>query len=202
MDSKKSYIWTTEEINFLKEWVGIYSVEGIANRLQRTPKGVLSKLNRLGITNMREVTGTMSLLQLARAVGVSRSVITRWIQLYGLPAKKKNYYYYKTRKIEHYSIYPDEFWKWAEKNKDKINFANVKRYAILPEPEWFEAELRKDAAQIAKKHHRSWNELDDKRLLQMREKGLTAREIGEQLGRTARAVQARIARLRKNNVQI
>src|SRR5699024_1337890 len=106
MDSKRSYIWTNEEINLLKEWAGIYSVEGIANRLKRTPKGVLSKLNRLGITNMREVTGTMSLLQLANAVGVSRSVITRWIQIYKSPATKKNYYYYKTRKIEHYSIFP------------------------------------------------------------------------------------------------
>lgn len=134
-------LWSKDEIDILKENVGVQSIQSIAMNLKRSPHAVRSKLNRLGYTSIREFNGSMSLAELAKALDVSRCVIKRWIEEYDLPAKQKKYYYYDTKMV-HYSIFPDEFWKWAEEHKHLINFSKITSYSILPEPGWLEEEKR------------------------------------------------------------
>jgi transposase len=146
--------WTKEEVEYLIEHAGVYTLEYIGQKLNRSTKALLSKLNRLGYTNIREFNGYMSCRQLALALGVSRDVVVRWIENHGLPASKKNYIR-KNSKLKHYFINPEEFWKWAEENQDKINFARVKRYEILPEPAWVEEKRRTAYFSLSKKRNTS-----------------------------------------------
>ncbi len=194
---KNETTWNEEEITILEENAGFQSIESIARKLNRTPDAVRSKLNRLGITSIRELDGSMSLMQLAKALGVSRSVVERWIEEKKLPAVKKNYYYYRNNKIQHYSIYPDEFWKWAKHNKDEINFAKIQRHTILPEPEWFEEARVKDLSK-PKNANKNWTAKEDEQLLFLYKTGQSYAHIAEYFGRSVRAVQARIGRLRKS----
>lgn len=191
---KSNDYWDKEEIMILEESAGERTIQSIARKLNRTPQAVRSKLNRLGFTSVRELNGSMSLMQLAKALGVSRSVVVRWINEYGLPATKKNYYFYHG-KVRHYTIFPDEFWKWAEGHKEKINFARIDKYALLPEPEWVAHERKKDR-KLPKKDKRHWTKEEDEILLSMYESGATYKEIAETLGRSIRSVPARMSRLR------
>lgn len=194
---KTETMWEEDEITILEESAGFQSIESIARKLNRTPNAVRSKLNRLGITSIRELDGSMSLMQLAQALGVSRSVVERWIEEKNLPAMKKNYYYYKRNKVKHYSIYPDEFWEWAENHKDEINFAKIKRHTILPEPDWFEEERIKDLSK-PKNANKNWTPSEDEQLLFLYKAGRSYSYIANHFGRSVRSVQARIGRLRKN----
>lgn len=195
---KNESYWKEEEVSLLEEYAGFHSIESIARKLNRTPHAVRSKLNRLGITSIRELDGSLSLMQLSKALNVSRSVILRWIEEKKLPARKKNYYYHKSGKIQHYSIYPDEFWEWAEKNKDEINFAKIERHAILPEPEWFEEERAKDLSK-PKNANKNWTATEDEQLIFLYKSGQSYAKIAEYFGRSVRSVQARVSRLRKMN---
>lgn len=194
---KTETIWKEDEIIILEESAGFQSIESIARKLNRTPDAVRSKLNRLGITSIRELDGSMSLMQLARALNVSRSVVERWIEEKKLPAKKKNYYYYKSNKVQHYSIYPDEFWKWAENHKDEINFAKIQRHTILPEPDWFEEERMNDLSK-PQNANKNWTTSEDDQLIFLYKTGQSYSYIANYFGRSVRSVQARIGRLRKN----
>lgn len=194
---KTETFWREEEISILEESAGFQTIESIARKLNRTPNAVRSKLNRLGITSIRELNGSMSLMQLAKALNVSRSVVERWIEEKNLPATKKNYYYYKNNRMKHYSIYPDLFWEWAEKNKEEINFAKIKRHAILPEPDWFEAERVKDLSK-PKNANKGWTNTEDEQLIFLFKSGKSYACIADFFGRSVRSVQARISRLRQN----
>ena len=197
IEMKNEKIWNEKEIEILEEFAGFQSIESISRKLNRTPDAVRSKLNRLGITSIRELNGSMSLLQLAKALGVSRSVIERWIEEKNLPAMKKNYYYYKNNKVQHYSIYPDDFWRWAKDHKDEINFAKIERHAILPEPDWFEEERAKDLLSKPKNANKNWTPKEDEQLLFLYKTGQSYANIANFFGRSVRSVQARMNRLRK-----
>lgn len=187
--------WSEKEVEILKENAGVQTIQGIARRLKRSPHAVRSKLNRLGHTSIRELNGSMSLTRLAEILDVSRCVIKRWIDDYGLPAHQRNYYYYSCKKV-HYSIYPDEFWKWAENHRELINFRKIAPYSLLPEPEWLEEERRKNKM-IPIKDQKNWTKDDDEKLLTLFYSGLKYKEIGLELGRSTRSVQSRMARIRK-----
>jgi transposase len=187
--------WTKEEVEYLIEHAGVYTLEHIGQKLNRSTKALLSKLNRLGYTNIRELNGYMSCRQLALALGVSRDVVVRWIENHGLPASKKNYIR-KNSKLKHYFINPEEFWKWAEENQDKINFARVKRYEILPEPAWVEQKRRTAYFSLQqKKRNKSWTKEEDQLLLKLLKENRTYKEIAEILDRSEKAVQMRKQRL-------
>jgi transposase len=186
--------WTKEEVEYLIEHAGVYTLEHIGQKLNRSTKAILSKLNRLGYTNIREFNGYMSCRQLALALGVSRDVVVRWIENHGLPAFKKNYIR-KNSKLKHYFINPEEFWKWAEQNQDKINFARVKRYEILPEPAWVEEKRRISYFSLDKKRNKSWTKEEDQLLLKLLKENRTYKEISEILDRSEKAVQMRKQRL-------
>ncbi len=194
MEKRSETFWSEEEVAFLENKAGVYTIQCIAKKIDRTPSAVRSKLNRLGYSSIRELNGSMSLLQLAQAVGVSRSVVERWIEEEGLPATRRNYYFYKSNKM-HYSIYPDEFWDWAEEHKNEINFAKIKRYTILPEPNWFEEERGQDMS-LPENANRNWTTVEDKQLLSLVKKGEPYKVIAKYFGRSIRAVQTRMNRLR------
>ena len=193
--------WTKEEDELLAELVGQYSFNYIANMLGRTPYAIERRLTRLGLLNTKAQGGWLSANQLANALKVEYSVIRRWYRKYGLPLKFSSLRYYsmggKRRKMNTYRILPEEFWKWAEKHKDLLNFAKADPYTLAPIPDWFWEKQREDQRNIPKRQKQYWTSEEDQKLWNLfYHQGLSQKEIAARLGRSKMAVQKRLKRLR------
>lgn len=185
--------WTKEEDDFLKERVGNLSFSAIANRLDRTVDAIEVRVRRLGIDNTKLESGKLTANELARALNVDNHTVYRWINEHRLKAVRR-----VTRQSTKFNLISvDDFWKWAKKNKEKINFYKIAPLSLLPEPDWVEEERKKDYHSIPKRQAAKWTEYEDKRLLEMTKGGYTQKEIGKALGRSENSVQRRLSRLRE-----
>jgi len=86
----------------------------------------------------------------------------------------------------------DRFWKWAQINRDKLNFANFELNALGLEPDWVAAKRTADwkATQISKE---PWTKHEDEKLQRMLGKrSYGYAEISAELSRTECAVKRRM----------
>ncbi|MBT2722293.1 hypothetical protein [Bacillus sp. ISL-46] len=184
--------WTTDEVNCLEEIWGTVSIKGIANKLGRTVTAVKLKASRMGLIDPRFAFEGITVNQLALAINVSYGILKNWIKIYEFPAKKK--VFCKKNKVLIVS-YAD-FWKWAEKNKQMIDFSRVEKNMLGPEPKWVEEKRNADfikARKIRKSHNHAWTIEEDNIL-----KGMlsaykyTYPEIAQRVNRSEGAVKRRI----------
>lgn len=184
--------WTQEEIDFLKENIGVLKLSTIAKRLGRSYEAVSIKLKRLGMANTKNLTGMMTMGELARHLHVDRNIVKRWVDLYGLPCTVK----VPRLSKKFYFIDTIHFWQWAEQNKERIDFSKIEEHAILPEPSWVKKERLKDIHAKKKRVYKKWTTKEYKLMMQMREKGCTYSEIGKTLGRTPECIRVQFTRPR------
>lgn len=182
--------WTEQEIAYLRDHIGNTKISTIAKKLERSETAVILKMKRLGIANTKEHTGLMTSGELAKILDVDRATIRGWIERHGLPIKKR------VPRIEKTFSFVDneEFWSWARKHKDKVDFSKIERNSIPPEPEWVDS-LRFDNKQYQKKAYKQWTTKEDMRLRELQNKGMTKREIAKELGRSVISVERRSTRL-------
>ncbi|MFC7785385.1 hypothetical protein ACFQWC_12880 [Rossellomorea sp. GCM10028870] len=76
--------WSKEEVNFLKEKTGAWTIYGIAHKLGRTPVAVSAKMSKLRIGNTKVQTGLVTAGELGRLLKVDRNTIMGWIRHHGL----------------------------------------------------------------------------------------------------------------------
>lgn len=184
--------WTQEEIDFLKENIGVLKLSTIAKKLDRSYEAVSIKLKRLGMANTKNLTGMMTMGELARHLNVDRNIVKRWVDHHGLPCTVK-----VTRlSKKFYFIDTIDFWQWAEKNKEKIDFSKIEEHAILPEPAWVKKERIKDKNAKKKRVYKKWTTKEYKLMVQLREEGYTYNEIGKTLGRTPECIRVQFTRPR------
>lgn len=186
-------MWTEEEDEYVLAKYGMKSLDSIAAHVKRTPLAVERRLSRLGVYGAKENTGYMTVPQLAYALHVDDHTVYRWMENNSLPFKKG------TAKVrEHNLIDVLEFWKWAEQNRDLINFFKIPKNSLIPEPEWVNQQRKVDYLRRPHKENQNWTGEDDAYLwLLFYGDGRTQKEIGEIMGRTETAVQRRLARLRE-----
>lgn len=189
--------YSEEEIIFIQESAGSATLDFIANRLGRTKSGVKSKMIELGCFDFHMEAGTYSANALSELIGVSYETVRRWILTKGLPAKKKGREYNVDEKFQSYHIEIPRFWKWAEQNKNLIEFNKIEPDILPPEPEWVEKERRKQFYKPAKQ--KIWTTEEDRTLLDLYYKqGMKQRLIAEKLGRTQGSIEKRLKRLRES----
>lgn len=185
--------WTEEEIEYLENWIGRSSLGNIAKRLGRTFKSVEFKATELGIGDSLGQTGMLTKNELARFLKVCPKTVSRWIEKYGLKAKKLR----PRRKRYYIMIDVEDFWEWAEQNKEKIDFGRIERYSLLPEPEWFELERKRDLKNIPRRKRKKWTKEEESQLIQLNNMKMPLNEIGKRLNRSETAIKRRISRLRQ-----
>lgn len=120
--------WTDKEVDYLAERVGagVNTIPHIAKRLRRSEDAVRSKLQRLGVI-VKHASDDMTVIDLSKALGVSRYTVDYWISDLGLKSFRRGPYRF---------INPAKFWKWAEKNKSRINWSKVHPLTFGIEPDW------------------------------------------------------------------
>lgn len=181
--------WTPEEDDFLKEKMGKLSIKRMAQKLNRTPIAVRARIYNLGLGRTAEASGLLTVSRLAKSLNVDKSIVDRWVNSKGLKTIKR----VTSLKQRVNLIDPVEFWKWAEQNKDLIDFSRIEPNAIPPEPEWV-----KDARKAKPKRSlKPWTTNEVAKMKQLRRMGKTYREIAEILGRTKVSVELKYRRLMK-----
>ncbi|WP_017756815.1 helix-turn-helix domain-containing protein [Calidifontibacillus oryziterrae] len=189
--------WDVADIDYLKEYIGSQKITMIAESMGRSYESVRVKMNRLGMSNTKAQTGLLTIGELAKLLKVERNTVKGWVERHGLSCVKK----ITRRSKAFYLINPKDFWKWAEKHKDKVQFSNIEPRVIIPEPAWVEDERQKDQFVCKKRVYKYWTTMEDRLLLELRNnKNLSFAEIGQKMNRSSVSVARRYSRIQLNSI--
>jgi predicted transcriptional regulator len=186
--------WTPEEIECLETWYGNTPIHFLAKRVSkikgytRTEYAVKEKLVRMGLTNSKHESGKLSARELADLIGTTGHRVARWIKSGLLKGEKRATF--KTKKI--WLVKPEDFWHFAEENKDLLDFSKIEPFSIIPEPEWVEQARKESFYKYPKKTYNRWTPDEDKLIEQYHKQGKNDDEIAQLLKRTPSAVRCRI----------
>lgn len=179
--------WTQEELAYLSDNWGKYSLKTIAKKLKRTETAVKLKASRFGLGPIKDGDGIMTVSQLLSALGLDRGWThhkQRLVRL-GLPVHSKVII---TKRVDKIKL--EDFWKWAEQNKDVVNWSRVEKNILGIEPAWVE-ERRKIHFYNKPDYARAWTAAEDDTLRYCVERGYTYQEIANKINRTSDAIRRR-----------
>lgn len=184
--------WKEEDDYLLQDLWGTMSAAGIARKMGRSMSAVINRAYRIGLGCQLDSGADPTLNQVFRTICGKENpgayVLNRWIKA-GLP--------YKTRLIRACRfkvINLDEFWEWAERNKDLMDFALFERYALGAEPAWVDVKRKADFDKRFKTQppNTEWSSGEVFTLKRMLEKGgSTWTEIAKACRRTEGACRRR-----------
>lgn len=149
--------WTKEEEDFLVNNWGKYSIQYFAKKLNRSEQSIRVKSYRLDLGSIADAREEIYLKTLLRAIGYTCNdgMIRRFENdNFPMKLKKRGNKVYRLVRI-------DEFWKWAENNKTKINLSKMEMNILGKEPEWVKEKRRLDSQ---RPKSRDWT-LSEERLL-------------------------------------
>ncbi|MDF2841722.1 MAG: hypothetical protein K0R00_148 [Herbinix sp.] len=187
--------WEKSDVQFLRDKWGEMSIARIAKKLNRTVNAVKVKAIRENLTNALNHLDGVTLNQLAKVFGVSYGWIIKeiWIDQLNIPFKTK--ITAQTKAYRYICI--DDFWKWAAKNKHRINFSKLEENILGKEPVWVAEKRKADQQNLTyKKTSIMWSKYEDSLLKMMliRYK-YTYPQISKRLGRTEGAIKIHIKNL-------
>jgi hypothetical protein len=187
--------WTSSDIQFLKDKWGEVSIIRIAKKLKRSIDAVKVKAGRIGLENALNYMDGITLNQLAIIFDVSYGWTIKkiWIDQLKIPFKTK-----VTSKTKAYRyICIDDFWRWAAKNRHKINFAKLEKNVLGKEPDWVAEKRKADQQNLTyNKISLPWSEYEEGLLKVMLSKHrYTYPQISKRLGRTEGAIKVHITSL-------
>lgn len=187
--------YTKEELILLEEMVGTRSFVFMGKKLKRSPKAVERQLTRMGLLHTKLSGGWLSANELSKALNVHFKVLMRWKEEYKLPLNSKNLRYGKG-KHNSWHITLDDFWKWAGKNKEVVNWTRYEPESLLPEPSWLRDMIRVQRETIPKKQKLYWTPEEEKKAWDMYYRGIMQKEIAKNLDRSVNSVEKKLKRLR------
>lgn len=187
-------LWSEEDINYLEEKWGIYSIPTIAKNLGRSIDSIRIRAHKLGLGSHRYAREEMPLNQFLRALGysVAPTNIERFKRI-GLQIERK-----VVINKEFNFINLKKFWTWAKKNQSKINFARFEELALGEEPAWVYEKRKMDRLNPAKVNvNRIWTKQEERLLLQKVKNGrYTYRELSKDFNRTEAAIKTKLIKLK------
>lgn len=185
--------WTEQEIEILREHWGCQSVKSLARRLGRTQNAIIAKAGKLNLGAFLDAGDyvTLNQLRLALRVNMISYIKTSWIQKRGFPVR------YKTVKNCKFQVVKlDDFWKWAEQNKDMLDFSRFEPLSLGKEPDWAKEKRMFDEMKSTRVKQTPWTAYEDKMLQEkLRLYCYTTAEIARDLHRSEGAVIRRISYL-------
>lgn len=188
--------YTQEELELLEDMVGTTTFVTIAKKLNRTPLAIERQLTRMGLINTKLESGLLSANELCNALQVHSKVLMRLKKQFNLPLRRKSLRY-GCGKYNSWLINPEEFWRWAKKHKQEVNWAKYVAGSIIPEPDWLQAAIRVQMDTLPPKRKQVWSPEDDNLLWQLfYSRGMKQKDIAAELGRSLHGVEKRLKRLR------
>lgn len=184
--------WTKEEEEYLCEKWGTLSVQTIAKNLNRSENAIVVRKCRLGLGAFLESGEYISWNQLQIALGLGMSgsgyKMISWVQNRDFPlhTKRVNNNSFKV-------VYLEEWWNWAEKNKDLLDFSKFEENILGEEPQWVKDKRRHDIEKARKYILTPWTKTeDDKLIFLVSKQKYTYDELSKMLRRTNGAITRRL----------
>lgn len=187
--------WTDKEIKYLSESWGVTSIPTIASSLGKSITAVERKANRLKLGSFMHCGDYITLPQLWEALGLSRLTYrtTDWLKKHEFPFKYKKV---RSANRRFKVVYLDDFWKWAENNKELLDFSKLEYLILGQEPEWVDIKRNQDRLKNSMIIATEWTSYEDTKLLDMlKSYRYTLKDIANYFHRTEQAVKQRICKL-------
>lgn len=181
--------WSKEDVEYLEDNYGVKSIGTIARNLGRTETSVIVRKTRMGLGTFLDSGEYVTYSQLLVALyGLDTAesayrVNKSWT---GFPVKRK-----KVLNNSFKIVYIEDFWKWAEENKRKIDFSKMEENILGAEPEWVKQKRRIDFE--CRMKNSPWTKAEDmklERMLNQRKYNYT--DLSATLNRTEGAIRRRI----------
>lgn len=186
--------WTKQEEEYLIEKWGTLSVKTIAKNLGRSENAIVLKKCRLGLGAFLESGEYVTWHQLLLALGItggSGYKLTSWVKNREFPVH--------TKRVNNNSfriVYLEEWWEWAEKNRDLLDFSKFEENVLGEEPQWVKEKRRHDVEKVHKYIMTPWTKTeDDKLLFLVAKQKYTYDDLSKMMRRTNGAIQRRLCDL-------
>lgn len=180
--------WSGADVEYLQESWGKASIPEIAKKLNRSINAIKLKAGRLGMGRHLHSGDLITFVQLCEALGKKNSyswLRDKWAR-YGFPFRRK-----KSIKEKYLMVSIEDFWKWAERHQDIIDFSDFEEYAIGKEPVWAKEKRHMDFEK--RRNNKPWTQQEDDRLIHMlRAQRYSLDEIAADLDRKEGAIRRRI----------
>ena len=186
--------WTKQEEEYLIEKWGTISVKTIAKKLGRSENAILIRKTRLGLGAFLESGEYVTWNQLHLAIGLGAADGYRmisWVKNRDFPVRTK-----KVRENYYKVVYLEEWWKWAEKNRDILDFSKFEEGVLGYEPDWVKIKRKHDIEKKQKYIMSPWTKAEDDKLIHLVQKQkYTYDDLSKMLRRTNGAIQRRLCEL-------
>ncbi|EKQ50288.1 MULTISPECIES: hypothetical protein [unclassified Clostridium] len=183
--------WNKNEINFLKENWGMKSIKCLAVNLNRTDVAIVIKAQKIGLGSFIQSGEQLTFRQLLSALGLESSY--SWMKekfvSNGLPTVTK---IVKTKRVLKVDL--DQFWKWAEKHKQLLNFSKFEEGTLGEEPSWVSEKRKADKSNPTKRtHNKPWTKSEDSLLIEKTKScRYTYKDLAKEFNRTECAIKRRL----------
>lgn len=187
--------WTKQEEEYLAENWGTLSVATIAKNLGRSENAIVVRKCRLGLgaflDNGEYVTWNQFQIAYCGSSSSGTYRMTSWVKNRNFPIHTK-----RVNKNSFKIVYLEEWWEWAEKNKDFLDFSNMEENILGKEPEWVKEKRKNDIENKRKIINTPWtNAEDDKLRFLVSKHKYTYDDLSRMLRRTNGAIQRRLCDL-------
>lgn len=117
--------------------------------------------------------------------------ITSWVKNRGFPVH--------TKRVNNNSfriVYLEEWWEWAEKNRDLLDFSKFEENVLGEEPEWVKEKRKHDVEKATKYVTTPWTKTEDEKLRRLVAKQkYSYDDLSKMMRRTNGAIQRRLCDL-------
>lgn len=186
--------WSQGDIDYLSDKWGTVSLKSIAKKLNRSENAVLLKVQRLELGAFLEsgeyVTWNQFLIALGIQGGSGYKQIS-WVQNRTFPLKNK-----KVRNCSFKVVYVEDFWIWAEQNKDFLDFSKFEENALGKEPAWVKSKRKHDFIKNKAYKNTPWTKTEEAKLEKLlKDFNYTYLDLSRIFQRSTGAIQRRICDL-------
>lgn len=189
--NKKGKRWTQDDIDYLENAWGVYSIKTISKNLKRTVAAVKLKAGRIGLDDARNNYNGITISQLSKALNIHYGILMNWKKKYGFPVKEKVFAESMSVKVIGY----EDFWKWAEQHKEMIDFSRMEENILGPEKDWVKVKRNADRIRklhIPKPHNTPWTKREIGLLKGLIESGCSYPELQRHIQRTEGAIKRKL----------
>jgi len=182
--------WSTQEVEYLNDHWGQVAIPFMAKKLNRTINAIKIKKNKLGLGTFLESWEYATFNQFLEAIGCGGGYSYKaisWIKNRDFPIHKK-----RVNKCRFKIIYITEFWKWAEKNQDILDFSKFEENNLGEEPTWVKEKRKRDFKQNTIFKNSPWTPIEDSKLMNLlSQQKYGYADLSKILYRTSGAIQRR-----------
>jgi DNA-binding CsgD family transcriptional regulator len=183
--------WTLEEECYLEKFWGKYTLETLSKKLNRTVGAIQTKAHRKGLSGMYSTGEYLSGNEVAKTLNIdNHTVIDYWIPKCNLKHRRR-----KLHKSYVYQIKLADLINFLKNNQNLWDSNKVPLYALGVEPVWLKEKRRKDYRNPPGLNE--WTETKEKELIKLYYKGIKIKDIATKIGRTYKAVTAKLYKLKK-----